>query len=195
MITVRMMVTAAILIAGFTGSQAQAEANPGRLTVLANGGVTPETLPGFLRQAGHNPQKNAEGFYVVHRNILGVNFPVEIIVSSSMRKLWLRVFIERFSTTGDIPHSAYAKMMQANHDWAPNHYTLSRCDNCPPDSRYLLKVQRPMDNRSLTPETLEREIRKFIEGIEASRDGWDKARWVGGVPGAIPSSLPTRRFQ
>lgn len=189
MITVRMMVTAAILIAGFAGSRAQAEAYPAKLTVLANGGVTTETLPGFLRQAGYVPSTNAEGYYVVHRNILGVNFPVEIILSSSLRKLWLRVSLEKSASPTEIPQSAYAKMMQGNYDWAPNHFTLSRCDRCPSDSRYLLKVQRPMDNRNLTADALERELRKLIEGIEATRDAWDKSKWIG-----VPSGLPARRF-
>jgi len=135
------------------------------------------TLDAIVRQAGYtNFQVLKDGTVRVSTYIGNRPAFVDVVLSSSQRKIWMIVDLAQYARADAISFATYQQMMKDNRNWGPARFTLSECTQCAPASRYHLRGMMATDNRGVTAEIVARDLKYLIDFIEATKNEWSVPR-------------------
>ena len=137
--------------------------------------VTLANMPSFLEAAGYNPVRVNDRQYKIAENVLGGRLYLHIFLSESGRKLWIQAICTETRNTQEIPRHVLVKLLQENQQRGPFHFALGADTNNP--NRMLLWGNLPVDNHDMGVDAFQRQVRFFIEQLEATQKTWHPNNW------------------
>ena len=140
---------------------------------LASGTLNIDSLRQMLVNMGFEPEKSGDKNFLLTITRDSYTLRVHVAMSPNDKFVWLEtrfgVFPEAAKMTAILD-----KLMEANDANPPAYFSLTHGEK--PEDRILF-LQRPLDNRELTPAIMREALDKFMALIVKTAPVWDPANW------------------
>ena len=145
-----------------------------RTSCPAGFAITKDNLKDVLTNLGYKPEKLSDTSYrlMVERN--NITFAVSVSLSKDETKLWMSSYVSEIADINKVPASVLEKMLSANADFGPTHFSLESSKT--PEGRRVY-ISRPMDNQGLTPAIVRETLDRFQGNVAGAQPLWDATKW------------------
>lgn len=169
---------AALMISMFSLNAARAEPKadepkPAQGATIP-GQLTPDSLKEMLTNLGYDfdVEKTTNGNFLHFVKVArkGMNYEVNVNISSNKQKLWCSVALADVKPEHATQSDKLLKLLELNQKIGPSHFYYY-----PPHKMFY--IAKPMDNRGITAKLLRENIDSIMETVVTYETDWNVAKW------------------
>ncbi len=139
--------------------------------------LTKDNLADFLRSVGHDPSPRGNGDFWISAPLFGKTQSIGVGPSKDSTRLWVYVQIATLPNLNGIPADTLSRMLLANYQYGPEHFSIEMCEKCNADSRYIVWFNESLENRGITPASFRAAVDSLVNNLTKSVDVWDQKNW------------------